>query len=140
GGDSQPTPPPFPPPPPPPRTSPEGFAPPFRPARDLPTEPPLVPLTDEEVPPPRADGRPCCTLTLNPRVLDWIPVGCFVVILILTLFPWVRVAPAGYAIYSQNAWQAAFNSVSADKDVGQGIFPGVAGDEKITDHLNVNGW
>jgi hypothetical protein len=65
---------------------------------------------------PAAPARPCCEFSLNQRIVDWLPFGCFFLILILTLFTWVRFAPGGYTIYSQNGWQAAFNGGWEDDD------------------------
>src|SRR5262249_6017431 len=111
--DTKPTPPPFTPPSPMP-PSPAGM-----PATSVPTteSPPLsFAKTEAAARTSPASDHPFCSVSLHPFVIDWIPALCFVLILFLTLFPWVRYAPGGYTLYSQNAWQAAFNGGSEDID------------------------
>ncbi len=39
---------------------------------------------------------------------------CLTLALVLTFFKWTGSFPAGYAAYTQNAWQALFGTMSAD--------------------------
>ena len=87
---------------PPPPAAPPGFVPP-----------------GSRAPTPRADAPPRGPATgraivVRPEVLDWFPAGCFTLILILTLFPWVGLYPGGHAAYTQSAWGAAFGRFSTD--------------------------
>jgi hypothetical protein len=104
--------------------------------------PPSAPSSVEAEPKTQASAeRPCCAVSLNARIFDWIPVASFILILFLTLFTWVRYAPGGYTLYSQNAWQAAFNGGSADTD-GLDLYARVYDDKDtpaLEKQLNMNG-
>ena len=54
---------------------------------------------------PPTDGRGA-TLALSPVVLDWLPVACFTLILVLTFFSWVGLYPGGFKAYAQTPWAA----------------------------------
>ena len=56
------------------------------------------------------------TLQLKPQWLPYIPAGALIIVFFLTFFSWVGAYPNGLPLYHQNAWQAAFNSVSSDYD------------------------
>jgi hypothetical protein len=75
--------------------------------------------------PPGEYGRKF-TLQLKPQWLPYIPAGALIIVFFLTFFSWVGAYPNGLPIYTQNAWQAAFNSVSSDYDseMLQGEKPG----------------
>ncbi len=137
--ESRPTPPPFTPPPPMPAES--GSAP-SSATTSKPSEPaPPLPEREEAAPEPAGAEKPCCRITFDPRVFDWIPVACFFLILILTLFTWVRFGYSGFTLFSQNAWQAAFNSVSDDTE-GLGGMGAVDDTDSNTlkRQLNMNWW
>ena len=51
-----------------------------------------------------------CGITLSPKVLEWIPVGCFTLIVLMTIFPWIGSYPGGTRVYSQYPWQAIFGN------------------------------
>lgn len=74
-------------------------------------------------------------------MFDWIPVVCFFLILILTLFTWVRFGYSGFTLFSQNAWQAASNLVSDNTDGLEGIGFGNDVDKvTLTRQLSMNWW
>jgi hypothetical protein len=77
--------------------------------------------------PPGEYGRKF-TLQLKPHWLPYIPAGALLIVFFLTFFSWVGAYPNGLPVYTQNAWQAAFNSVSSDYDseVLNGVKPGVS--------------
>lgn len=54
---------------------------------------------------PPLDGRGA-TVTLSPVALDWLPVSCFTLILVLTFFSWVGLYPGGFKAYAQTPWAA----------------------------------
>ncbi len=55
--------------------------------------------------PPPPDGRGP-TLVLSPVALDWLPVSCFTLLLVLTFFSWVGLYPGGFKAYAQTPWAA----------------------------------
>lgn len=61
-------------------------------------EPPLPP-----VPPGYTHSR---SVVIRPRVLEWVPVVCLTLILILTFCNWVGSYVEGSPVYAQNAWRA----------------------------------
>jgi hypothetical protein len=91
--------PPVPPPPPPPAPS---FPPPEAPI--APTSSPVSPDVSKHQ----------ASIPLNPNVCEWTVLAAFLVALILSFFNWVGSYPAGYAAYTQNAWQALFADFSVD--------------------------
>ncbi|MGL6076650.1 MAG: hypothetical protein ACRC8S_21045 [Fimbriiglobus sp.] len=54
------------------------------------------------------------SVTLSPSVLEWLPVACFTLILLLTFFSWVGLYPGGFSTYTQSAWQAFFGTFRTD--------------------------
>jgi hypothetical protein len=96
-----------------------------------------------ETPPPSQPDRPCCTLRLDPRPIHWLPLACFVLIFILSFFPWVRFAPGGYTLFVQSGWQAAFDGGSEEEDLLNREWAQLASDEDPEEFhkaLNVNGF
>ena len=70
--------------------------------------PPAVPM-----PSTAPNSEPgSCTVALSPIWLDWVPVLCFTLILVLTLFNWVGTYPGGTRVYSQSPWYAALGWIS----------------------------
>jgi hypothetical protein len=67
-------------------------------------------------PPPPEGYTRRFSLSINPRALPWIAPGAFVLIFFLTFFNWVGLYPGGYAVYTQNGWQAAFGGYSSDDE------------------------
>jgi hypothetical protein len=56
-------------------------------------------------------------ITFSPRVLQWIPAACVVLIFIVQFFPWVGVYPGGVAAAWQGAWGIAFAAYGEEKDM-----------------------
>lgn len=54
------------------------------------------------------------TLRLNPEIVSWIAPAAFVLVFILTFFPWLGAYPNRLPLLTQNGWQAAFGSYSGD--------------------------
>jgi hypothetical protein len=54
------------------------------------------------------------SVALSRKVCEWLVPACLTLIFLLTFFKWVGLYPAGYAAYTQNAWQALFGSMSVD--------------------------
>lgn len=59
------------------------------------------------------------TLWFSPKVLQWVPSACVVLIFILQFFTWNGVFPGGVAAYRQGAWSAAFATGEADHDLDE---------------------
>src|SRR5437868_13832172 len=99
-------------------------------ALDLPPAPPPAPAyqpppsptaskpvaaaaTPADAPRPESSGlRPCCRCVLRRDVVQWLAPGGLILVFLLTFFTWVESAPAGYTIFTQSAWGAAFGSFS----------------------------
>jgi hypothetical protein len=98
-----------------------------------PPPPPAQPQTSAADSPPQQRPRPSSSapppitptsgysqkhvLQLDRRILPYIPVGALVLVFFLTFFPWVGSYPGGIGVLTQNAWQAAFGSVTADTGI-----------------------
>ncbi len=54
------------------------------------------------------------SLPLNRRVCECLVLASLTLIFFLTFFKWDGLYPAGYAAYTQNAWQSLFASMSVD--------------------------
>ena len=54
------------------------------------------------------------SIPLDPRVIRFIPAAALTLVYFLTFFKWDGMYPAGYAAYTQNAWQCLFASISND--------------------------
>lgn len=64
-------------------------------------------------PAPQSTGlQPCCRCVLRRDVVQWLAPAGLALAFVLTFFPWVACAPAGYTIFTQSAWGAAFGSYS----------------------------
>ena len=44
-------------------------------------------------------------LTLDPRWLGWVPLGCLAVALLFSFFSWIEIKLGGYPVLTQNGWQ-----------------------------------
>ncbi len=53
-------------------------------------------------------------VTISPAWLDWVPVACFTIILLLALFNWVGTYPGGTRVYSQGPWYALVGEISTN--------------------------
>jgi hypothetical protein len=58
--------------------------------------------------------RPWLRLALRREAAHWLAPGALLAALLLSFFTWAAVAPNGTRVYTQNAWQAASGSFSAD--------------------------
>ncbi len=77
--------------------------------------PPVGVHSETASPTPTGLYTQACNVTLSPHVIDWIPVVCFTLILLLTFFSWVGIYPGGYKAYSQSPWLAVSGSISTDR-------------------------
>jgi hypothetical protein len=59
-------------------------------------------------------GDPWLRLVLRRAAAHWLASGALIAAFVLTFFTWVAVAPNGNRVYTQNGWQAASGSFSAD--------------------------
>jgi hypothetical protein len=91
--------------------APDNFAAPL-PQLDLPPGPP-TPLATEHT------GR--FSIWISPRICQFVPVVLLFLVFVLSWFTWVAFAPGGVYVDSQNAWQAAFGSVSTDPDLRKNL-------------------
>lgn len=76
------------------------------------------PDTARITPPP---GAPWLRLTLRRDVAHWLAPGALLLALVLTFFTWVAIAPNGYRIYTQNAWQAAGGAIGTPDLAGEAV-------------------
>lgn len=98
------------------------------PAPHLPDLPPL----EREL----SGYRHMSSLPLEPRVVRWVPVATLLLAFVLTFFPWDGLYPAGYAAYTQNAWDGLFGWVGRD-DVAESEFK--YGDD-LENRTHMSGW
>jgi hypothetical protein len=98
-----------------------------------PSPPPLSPPPLAPEPTIVGDYRHRWTVQVSPRVLPWVAAGALVLVFLLTFFPWVGFHPGGIAVASQNAWQAAFGSTTADADVGKLLVRGSKEGKEFTE-------
>jgi hypothetical protein len=100
---------------------PPGFVPPVAPAPapapvPVPVSPPplapgpVSPSPDAPPPPLAAGYTHAHALTVSPRVVAWMPVVFFTLMLCCTFFPWVGTYLGGSAIVSQGPWRAMFGA------------------------------
>jgi hypothetical protein len=76
------------------------------------------------------------SLALRRDWCEWLLPACLTLIFLLTFFKWVGLYPAGYAAYTQNAWQALFAGLSVDP-----VSEKFLGHEKsINDRLHASWW
>jgi hypothetical protein len=81
------------------------------------TEPPPLKEADRPIREPAVSFSPAppagyghtFTVWLSPRVLPWVAAGSVVLVFVLSFFPWIGIYVLGTPLYTQNAWQAAFN-------------------------------
>lgn len=81
----------------------------------VPPTPPAVPAPSTATPPelPIPAGYTHARgITLNPRVIAWLPAILLTITLICTFFPWVGTYLGGSAVDSQGAWRAMFGTVN----------------------------
>jgi hypothetical protein len=72
-------------------------------------------------PPPPAGGYAGrFGFAIKPEVVQWIPVACLAVALVLTFFSWCGAYPGGHAIYTQSAW-GSFGAGFASDPVGDDL-------------------
>ena len=98
---------------------------------------PHIPAPDREL----SGYQHMKSIVLDPHVLRWIPAGSLFLALILTLFPWDGLYPAGYGAYTQTPWGAAVAVMSRDQ-VADDVLK--FGDAKVGDildkKLHMNWW
>ena len=101
--------------------------------RDLPTLPP----PDREL----SGYAHMRSVTLDPRVIRWIPAVALLLAFILTMFPWNGLYPAGYPAFTQNAWQGPPGWMYRDQVADDELRIGEAklGDE-LDKHLHTSWW
>lgn len=85
--------------------------PPFAPPPGL-TPPPGTVLPNQGPPPGPSDYTGRFGFSLNPIWLVWVPLGCLVLAFVLSFFPLAKLAPGGYTVITQHAWDAAFGDYS----------------------------
>src|SRR5262245_18351880 len=96
-------------PPPPPASS---YQPPPRPAAPKPAAASTPPAAAPSPPPPSTGLQPYCRCVLRRDVVEWLVPGGLALAFLLTFFTWVSCSPAGFTIFTQGAWGAAFGSFS----------------------------
>jgi hypothetical protein len=101
--------------PPAPGITPPGAAPPPAGATPPATTTPPTP-TAPPTPSAPLDYTGKFSMWISPRYVQFVPLAAMLLILVLTIFPWVGVFYGSYRVDSQNAWTAAFGSVSTNSD------------------------
>jgi hypothetical protein len=86
-------------------------APPVTPAPSLETTSAYTPPAPPSVP---AGTTKSWTLVLSTSWIRWVPPISLSLILLLTLFSWSGLYPAGYSAYTQNAWESLFAAIDED--------------------------
>lgn len=71
----------------------------------MPAPPPGVAVPPPPPPPPGEYAR-SCWLPVKPAWVAWVPLGCLTAAFVLSFFPWAKFAPGGYAVITQNGWEA----------------------------------
>jgi predicted Zn finger-like uncharacterized protein len=97
--------------------------------------PPLEPPKLPEMPPPDRElsgFAHILSAPLEPHVIRWIPAGALFLVFILTFFSWNGLYPAGYAAFTQNAWDGLFASMNRDPVANDELR---VGDKKLGDEL-----
>lgn len=86
-----------------------------------------APETKTAPPPPPPPGGYQTTFTVwfSPKVMQFVPPAVLLIILVLTFFTWVQVAPGGVPVYKQNAWYVAFGTSTDDPDLPNSKDPNV---------------
>jgi hypothetical protein len=76
--------------------------------------PPSPPISEQPVP---ADYTGRFSISISPRVTQFIPAGLLFLVFVLTFFAWVGIRPGGVWLDSQTAWQVIFGGTSTpDRD------------------------
>src|SRR5262249_39324787 len=79
--------------------------------------------------------------SLSPEALQWIAPGALVLSLILTVFSWNGVFPAGHPASTQSAWGALFGRFSTDPVADEVLrYESPTGDQKPLDKLVHSNW
>jgi hypothetical protein len=103
----------LPPAPPPPPPAPAYQPPPPSPAASKPVAAATAPPAAPPSPARQSTGlQPWCRCVLRREVVEWLVPGGLALAFLLTFFTWVACAPAGFTIFTQSAWGAAFGSFS----------------------------
>lgn len=77
----------------------------------VPPMPPAPPAAPEEPAAYEPGSIRTCSVEFAPGVLAWVPIGCLIVVLVLSFFAWVGSYPGGHRVFSQSAWEAAFGAL-----------------------------
>ena len=115
-----------------------------------PAAPPSPPPASSRVPPPpvaapaqtpgpdatrlASAGRPWLRLTLRRDFAHWLAPAALIVAFLFTFFTWVAVAPNGTRVYTQNAWQVSWGTVTTDV-AGEQVMKAEA---ELKDHLHAS--
>jgi hypothetical protein len=83
----------------------------------LPPSPTSAPTAPPPAPLPPEDYQHSAAVHLSPKVLPWIAPVCLLLVFVLQFFDWVGLYPGGVPAATQNAWQAAFGSITKDGDL-----------------------
>jgi hypothetical protein len=57
------------------------------------------------------------SLSISPRIVQYVPAVLLFLVFVLTFFPWVQIRPGDVPVDSQSAWQAALGIISVDKEI-----------------------
>jgi len=99
----------------------------------------LAALNPQPIPPnaPATNATSgCCSCTLNPLWLDWVPAAAITLAFLCTFFFWVGSYPGGTRVYAQNPWLALIGDLTVSPLPGNLI-----DDEKdIEANLRGNRW
>lgn len=101
-------------------------APPVSHVEPMPSPPPVPPAPPPPPLPPQ-DYQHSAAVHLSPKVLPWIAPVCLLLVFFLQFFDWVGLYPGGVPAATQNAWQAAFGSITKDGDLPQKALQGEKG-------------
>lgn len=104
--------------------------------------PPVVELPDMAAPDRELSGyHRMRSVSLDPRVMRWVPAVALFLAFILTMLPWNGLYPAGYPAFTQNPWGAVVGSMSRDPVADDALR---IGEEKLGDildkRLKMNWW
>jgi hypothetical protein len=86
------------------------------PAPSPPSPAPSLPPSPTPAGPPPPEGYTrSYAVWFDPQVLQYVAPVSVVLIFFLQMFPWLRIAPGGVTVVTQNAWGAAFGSYSSEE-------------------------
>jgi hypothetical protein len=71
------------------------------------------------------------SVSLDVKVIRWIPAGALFLAFLLTFFSWNGLYPAGYPAYTQNAWQGVLASISRDAVADDELKLGAELDDRV---------